>query len=93
MLLNLRSPVGDARIEKRIDQVENQRGQGDREDEEEDDALNEGEIASRGSPDRAVVPMPGYGEDDFHQHRAGDTSWPSTSANAVACGSSALRIA
>ena len=83
------SPIDDARVEQRVDEVEDQRGQADGDDQDEDDPLDDEEIGAldRLEQHRADA---GIAEDDLHQDGAGD-QLAEDEANAVACGSMALR--
>src|SRR5579859_5735487 len=66
-----RAPVGDARIEQGIDQVDHQRGEADRQNDDEDDAINEEVV---GAGDRLVQQRADawISEDHLDDHRAGD---------------------
>src|SRR5215469_11818785 len=67
---SLRFGVLDARINLRIDEIENECGQGDRDNDSENDPLD-GEIVIR--PDGVIQDAAdsGVAEDDFHQQRTG----------------------
>src|SRR4051812_28354028 len=64
-------PVNDARIEQRIDEVEDKRSQSDGDDQDEDDPLHQEEVRALDALEKQGSD-PGIPEDDFHKYRSGD---------------------